>query len=52
MAINYGCYIAYQHAENLANEDAQKIKENETFQMSRYLDELKDLADKSSSRGS
>lgn len=52
VAVNWGCYIAYQEAENQLNENAQKTKENETMALSKHLDFIKELEEASKSRGS
>lgn len=51
MAVNYGCYISHQYAENLEYEKAQKTKENEAFAMNEHLKMLKELEEKATSRG-
>lgn len=49
MSVNWACYVAYQHAENLAYKEAQQNKKNEDLGLAKYLDELKEI---SQSRGS
>lgn len=50
-AINWACYIAYQHAENLANDEALKTKKRETNALGLHLDQLRELEEMGRSRG-
>lgn len=52
MAVNWGCYIAHQEAENQLNAEAQKTKENEATILGRELDLIRQLEEDAKSRGS
>lgn len=52
VAVNWGCYIAYQEAENQLTEEAQKTKENEVMALDKHLDLIRELEEQSKSRGS
>lgn len=51
MAINWACYVSYQHAENLAYEDAKDTKQSEVSAFGAHLDQLRELEEMSKSRG-
>lgn len=51
MSVNWACYIAWQHAENMAYEEANKTKEKEAIIGNQFLDELVKLSEQASNRG-